>query len=99
MKANASLTTQTLEGSRYYWMLINNTVKPLDNPKVRQAIGLAIDRSALVAGRVLRSGHGDPRRRHSRVELGLCRHQILRREGRARQGEGAACRGRVSQWL
>ena len=43
MKANASLTTQTLEGSRYYWMLINNTVKPLDNPKVRQAIGLAID--------------------------------------------------------
>jgi peptide/nickel transport system substrate-binding protein len=50
MKANASLTTQTLEGSRYYWMLINNTVKPLDNPKVRQAIGLAIDRSALVAG-------------------------------------------------
>ena len=50
-------------------------------------------------GRLLRSGHGDPRRRHSRVELGLRRHQILRREGRTRQGEGAACRGRVSQWL
>lgn len=50
IKANAALTTQTLEGSRYYWMIPNNTKKPLDNPKVRQAIGLAVDRSAIVAG-------------------------------------------------
>jgi peptide/nickel transport system substrate-binding protein len=47
---NPNLKTQTLEGSRYYWLLPNNTVKPLDNPKVRQAIGLALDRKALVAG-------------------------------------------------
>ena len=47
---NPSLKTQTLEGSRYYWLLPNNTVKPLDNPKVRQAVGLALDRKALVAG-------------------------------------------------
>ena len=45
-----NLKTQTLEGSRYYWLLPNNTAKPLDNPKVRQAIGLALDRKALVAG-------------------------------------------------
>jgi peptide/nickel transport system substrate-binding protein len=50
MKTNAELKSQTLEGSRYYWLIPNNTTKPLDNPKVRQAIGLAIDRSALVAG-------------------------------------------------
>jgi peptide/nickel transport system substrate-binding protein len=48
--ANQNLKTQTLEGSRYYWLLPNNTVKPLDNPKVRQAVGLALDRKALVAG-------------------------------------------------
>jgi peptide/nickel transport system substrate-binding protein len=48
--ANSSLKTQTLEGSRFYWLLPNNTVKSLDNPKVRQAIGLALDRKALVAG-------------------------------------------------
>jgi len=47
---NPNLKTQTLEGSRYYWLLPNSTAKPLDNPKVRQAIGLALDRKALVAG-------------------------------------------------
>jgi peptide/nickel transport system substrate-binding protein len=45
-----NLKTQTLEGSRYYWLLPNSTAQPLDNPKVRQAIGLALDRKALVAG-------------------------------------------------
>ena len=50
IKANPALATQTLEGSRYYWVIPNNTKKPLDNPKVRQAIGLAVDRSAIVAG-------------------------------------------------
>jgi len=40
----------TLEGSRYYWLLPNNTEKPMDNPKVRQAIAHAIDRSAIVTG-------------------------------------------------
>jgi peptide/nickel transport system substrate-binding protein len=41
---------QTLEGSRYYWLLMNNTVKPLDDPKVRQAIAHVINREAIVAG-------------------------------------------------
>ncbi len=41
---------KTLEGSRYYWLLMNNTVKPLDNPKVRQAIAHVINREAIVAG-------------------------------------------------
>jgi peptide/nickel transport system substrate-binding protein len=50
IKSNPDLEAVTLEGSRYYWLLPNNTKKPLDNPKVRQAVGLAIDRSALVAG-------------------------------------------------
>jgi peptide/nickel transport system substrate-binding protein len=48
--ANGDLTTLPIEGSRYYWLLPNNQNKPLDNPKVRQAIGLALDRNALVAG-------------------------------------------------
>jgi len=47
---NGDLATQALEGSRYYWLLPNNKNAPLDNPKVRQAIGLALDRDALVAG-------------------------------------------------
>jgi peptide/nickel transport system substrate-binding protein len=48
--ATPGLVGTTLEGSRYYWLLMNNTVAPLDNPKVRQAIAHAIDRSAIVAG-------------------------------------------------
>jgi peptide/nickel transport system substrate-binding protein len=50
VKANPDLEAKTIEGSRYYWLLPNNEHKPLDNPKVRQAIGAAIDRSAIVAG-------------------------------------------------
>ena len=50
VQGNSDLKTQALEGSRFYWLLPNNTVKPMDNAKVRQAIGLALDRKALVAG-------------------------------------------------
>ena len=50
VSTNGDLATQALEGSRYYWLLPNNQNKPLDDPKVRQAIGLALDRKALVAG-------------------------------------------------
>ena len=50
VSANGDLAAQAVEGSRYYWLLPNNERKPLDNPKVRQAIGLALDRNALVAG-------------------------------------------------
>ncbi|CAM5761307.1 peptide ABC transporter substrate-binding protein [Labrys miyagiensis] len=44
------LTGQTLEGSRYYWLLPNNKTAPLDNAKVRQAIAYTINRQAIVAG-------------------------------------------------
>ena len=40
----------SIEGSRYYWMIPNHTRPPLDNPKVRQAIGIAINRAAIVKG-------------------------------------------------
>lgn len=50
VQSNTDLKTQAVEGSRYYWLLPNNTAKPFDNPKVRQALGLALDRNALVAG-------------------------------------------------
>jgi peptide/nickel transport system substrate-binding protein len=50
VQANSDLKTLTLEGSRYYWLLPNNSQKPMDNPKVRQAIAYAIDRKALVQG-------------------------------------------------
>ncbi len=48
--ANPDLVGQTLEGSRYNWLLCNTTKAPLDNPKVRQAIAHAINREALVKG-------------------------------------------------
>ena len=44
------LVSETLEGSRYYWLLPNNTRAPMDKGLVRQAIAHAIDRRALVAG-------------------------------------------------
>ena len=48
--ANVELATHAVEGSRFYWLLPHNEHPPLNNPKVRQAIGLALDRSALVKG-------------------------------------------------
>src|SRR5262249_58637066 len=48
--ANSDLKGVTLEGSRYNWLLCNTTKKPLDNPKVRQAVAQAIDREAFVKG-------------------------------------------------
>ena len=99
VQGNADLVGVTLEGSRYYWLLCNTTKAPLDNPKVRQAIAQAIDRNALVEGRLLRPGDADPRRRHSGVELGLCRHPVLQAERRSREGQGAAGRGRPSRRL
>ena len=50
VRSTPGLTGKTLEGSRYYWLLLNNTTPPLDNPKVRQAIAYAISREAIVAG-------------------------------------------------
>lgn len=49
VSTSPGITGQTLEGSRYYWLLLNNSVAPLDNPKVRQAIAHVINREALVA--------------------------------------------------
>jgi peptide/nickel transport system substrate-binding protein len=50
VSATPGIVGQTLEGSRYYWLLMNNTVAPFDNPKVRQAVAHAINREAIVAG-------------------------------------------------
>lgn len=50
IQSNPELVGVTLEGSRYNWLLANTGKKPLDNPKVRQAIAQAIDREALVKG-------------------------------------------------
>jgi peptide/nickel transport system substrate-binding protein len=50
IKSNPNLAALTLEGSRYYWLLPNNTRPLLDNPKIRQAIGVAINRKAIVQG-------------------------------------------------
>lgn len=44
------LTGAALDGSRFFWLLPNNTREPLDQPVVRQAIAHAIDRDALVRG-------------------------------------------------
>ena len=50
VRSTPGLVAETLEGSRYYWLLPNNTTAPLDKPLVRQAIAHAIDRQAIVAG-------------------------------------------------
>lgn len=50
VRAKPELTGSALEGSRYFWLLPNNSIKPMDNPKVRQAIAYAIDRQAIVTG-------------------------------------------------
>tara|TARA_R110002074_G_scaffold92570_4_gene202175 strand:+ start:4438 stop:6027 length:1590 start_codon:yes stop_codon:yes gene_type:complete len=50
VNATPGITGQTLEGSRFYWLLPNHDRAPMDNPLVRQAIAHAIDRSAIVAG-------------------------------------------------
>ncbi len=49
VSTSPGIVGQTLEGSRYYWLLMNNTVAPMDNPKVRQAIAHVINREAIVA--------------------------------------------------
>lgn len=50
VKNTPGLAGEALEGSRFYWLLPNNTTSPMDNPKVRQAIAHALDREAIVAG-------------------------------------------------
>jgi peptide/nickel transport system substrate-binding protein len=50
VKVTPGIKGKTIEGSRYYWLLPNNQRKPFDNPKVRQAVAHAIDRSAIVRG-------------------------------------------------
>jgi peptide/nickel transport system substrate-binding protein len=50
IKRSKDLTTQTLEGSRFNWLVPNNSHKPFDNVRIRQAISYALDRQALVDG-------------------------------------------------
>ena len=93
VKSNPSLAAQTLEGSRYYWLLPNNTTPPLDNPKVRQAIGGRDQPQGHRAGRLLRPGDADPGRRGPAVELGLRRPPLLQARGRPDAGQAAPGRG------
>jgi peptide/nickel transport system substrate-binding protein len=48
IKANPHLTAAPIEGGRWFWIMVNNTKPPFDNPKVRQAVAYAIDRQAIV---------------------------------------------------
>ena len=48
IEANPELTKVPVEGSRWFWIPINNNTAPLDNPLVRKAIGHAVDRQAIV---------------------------------------------------
>ncbi|WP_342628991.1 ABC transporter substrate-binding protein [Nguyenibacter vanlangensis] len=45
-------------GAAQFWAALNTTLPPLDDARVRRALGLAIDRQALVAG--LLHGYGRP---------------------------------------
>ena len=50
VKSNKNLTAQTLEGSRFNWLLPNNSHKPFDDVRVRQAVSYALNRASLVDG-------------------------------------------------
>jgi peptide/nickel transport system substrate-binding protein len=43
-----NLAGESISGGHWHWIMLNNTVKPFDNPIVRQAIAYAIDRKAIV---------------------------------------------------
>ena len=92
-------SAQTLEGSRYYWLLPNNSTNadgqsagpPGDRPCDRPPG----DRRR----RLLRPGDAHPRRRHSGMELGLCRPRGIHARRRSREGKGTARGGRLSRWV
>lgn len=48
--ATPGIEGQTLEGSRFYWLLPNNSTEPFDDPRVRQAVAQVINREAIVKG-------------------------------------------------
>ncbi len=45
---NANLKVEQFDGSNIQYIGLNSTSAPLDNPKIRQAIGYAIDREKLI---------------------------------------------------
>lgn len=50
MKETSGLVTESVVGSSYNWLLPNNSRKPFDDPRVRQAISYALNRENLVNG-------------------------------------------------
>jgi len=50
MKSTSGLVTESVVGSSYNWLLPNNSTKPFDDPRVRQAISYALNRENLVNG-------------------------------------------------
>jgi peptide/nickel transport system substrate-binding protein len=48
IQKNASLTLLTQPGMNVCYIALNETVKPFDNPKVRQALNLAVNKKAIV---------------------------------------------------
>ena len=48
IEANPDLTKVPINGSRWFWIGVNNQAEPLNNAKVRQAIAHAVDRQAIV---------------------------------------------------
>jgi len=50
VSTNSELVGLTLEGSRFNWLMCNNSKKPFDNAKVRQAVSMVLDRQALTDG-------------------------------------------------
>ncbi len=46
--AQSGMSTRTITGGYMYLMIMNHARPPLDDPKLRQAVGLAVDRELLV---------------------------------------------------
>jgi len=56
--ANRALSLIHQRGTAFFWVALNMMLPPFDDPRVRQALGYATDRAALVAG--LLGGFGQP---------------------------------------
>ena len=79
------------------FIALNTSLPPFDNPKVRQAVALAINRADIRDVAYAGTGELGPRKCR-RVRPGTTLTGILRSRSGRREGQGTPGRSRISQW-